>query len=124
MRISDWSSDVCFSDLDTIQMPDGEVLPIPGSGTVAGGVTAPAAYVPRTEQANTPWRFNMQQEGQSMSADKFDDWMTAKSVRVATGKPATPLVQNCPTPEGDKDDSDRWEERRVGKEGVSTCRYR
>ncbi|MGH8074761.1 MAG: OmpA family protein, partial [Lysobacter sp.] len=90
----------------TIQMPDGEVLPIPGSGTVAGGVTAPAAYVPRTEHDNTPWRFNMQQEGQSMSADKFDDWMKAKGVRVATGKPATPLVQNCPTPEGDKGDSD------------------
>src|SRR5690606_25132453 len=91
---------------DTIQMPDGEVLPIPGSGTVEGGVTAPAAYVPRTEHDNTPWRFNMQQEGQSMSADKFDDWMKAKGVRVATGKPATPLVQNCPTPEGDKGDSD------------------
>ena len=95
----------------TIQMPDGEVLPIPGSvnmpattppGTPVGG----GAYVPRTEHDNTPWRFNMQQDGQSMSADKFDEWMKSKGVRVATGKPATPLVQNCPTPEGDKGDSD------------------
>ena len=85
----------------TIQMPDGEVLPVPGSG-----VNTPSAYVPRTEHDNTPWRFNMQQDGQSMSADKFDDWMKSKGVRVATGKPAVPLVQNCPTPEGDKGDSD------------------
>ena len=91
----------------TIQMPDGEVLPLPGSVNMpATGTPAGGAYVPRTEHDNTPWRFNMQQDGQSMSADKFDEWMKSKGVRVATGKPATPLVQNCPTPEGDKGDSD------------------
>ena len=69
--------------------------------------TPPAAgYVPRTEHDNTPWRFNMEQDGKQMSADQFDEWMKSKGVRVATGKPATPLVQNCPTPEGDKGDGD------------------
>lgn len=74
------------------------------------GQTAPApaasGYVPKTEHDNTPWRFNMEQDGKQMSADQFDEWMKSKGVRVATGKPATPLVQNCPTPEGDKGDGD------------------
>jgi OOP family OmpA-OmpF porin len=68
--------------------------------------TDPAAYVPRTEHDNTPWRFNMQQDGRTMTADEFDAWMKSRGVRVATGQPATPRVQTCPTPEGDRGDND------------------
>ena len=35
-----------------------------------------------------PWRFDMRQDGRTMSADEFDAWMKARQVQVATGKPA------------------------------------
>jgi hypothetical protein len=50
--------------------------------------TAPAAYKPKTRYDNTPWRFNMEQNGKRMTADEFDAWMKAKGVRVAKGAPA------------------------------------
>ena len=50
---------------------------------------APAgAYVPKTQFDNSPWRFDMQQNGRRMTAEEFDAWMKAKGIRVATGKPA------------------------------------
>lgn len=48
----------------------------------------PAAYKPKTEFDNTPWRFNMTQNGKRMTADEFDAWMKSKGVRVAKGNPA------------------------------------
>ncbi len=61
-------------------------------GAVAS-TSAPAAphaagYVPKTKDDNTPWRFDMHQNGKRMSADEFDAWMKARGVRVARGKPA------------------------------------
>jgi OOP family OmpA-OmpF porin len=76
---------------------------VPGQ---APGVVDPKTYVPKTEHDNTPWRFNMTQGGKSMTAEEFDQWLKQRGVRVATGKPTKPLVQNCPTPEGDRGDSD------------------
>lgn len=65
-----------------------------------GGMAQAAAadYKPRTEHDNTPYRFNMEQDGKRMSADEFDAWMKARGVRVAKGAPAaaTPVT----TPEG------------------------
>ena len=46
-------------------------------------------YVPRTKDDNTPWRFNMNQNGQHMTAEQFDAWMKAKGIHVATGKSTT-----------------------------------
>lgn len=46
-----------------------------------------ASYQPKTAHDNTPWRFDMEQNGKRMTADEFDAWMKAKGVRVATGKP-------------------------------------
>ena len=56
----------------------------------APGVDAndPAAYKPRTQYDNTPWRFNMSQDGKKMTADEFSAWMQARGVRVARGAPA------------------------------------
>ena len=34
------------------------------------------------------YRFHMQQEGRSMSADEFDAWMKSRGIRIATGEPA------------------------------------
>ena len=53
----------------------------------------PAAYKPRTEFDNTPWRFNMSQNGKNMTADEFSAWMKSRGVRVARGAtPAAPAV--------------------------------
>ncbi len=53
----------------------------------------PAAYKPRTEFDNTPWRFNMTQNGKNMTAEEFDAWMKSRGVRVAKGAaPATPAA--------------------------------
>lgn len=45
----------------------------------------PATYKPKTEFDNTPWRFNMSQNGKNMTAEEFSAWMKARGVRVARG---------------------------------------
>lgn len=58
----------------------------------------PAAYRPRTEFDNTPWRFNMSQNGKNMTADEFSAWMKLRGVRVARGAaPVVPAVAPAPT---------------------------
>src|SRR3546814_7802842 len=74
MRISDWSSDVCSSDLMTAQTPD---------------VTEPATGEPEARSAEE-----------------------------------APLAAPVPDPERAPAPEPRSEERRVGKECVSTCRSR
>lgn len=49
----------------------------------------PSAYKPKTEFDNTPWRFNMTQDGKRMTADEFDAWMKARGIRVSKGVPKT-----------------------------------
>lgn len=49
----------------------------------------PATYKPQTPHDNTPWRFNMIQDGKRMTADEFSAWMEARGLRVAGGAPAT-----------------------------------
>ena len=59
--------------------------------TAAPGVVNPddpAAYKPRTEFDNAPWRFNMSQNGKNMTADEFSAWMKSRGVRVARGRTA------------------------------------
>jgi rare lipoprotein A len=56
-------------------------LRVPATSTAAG------EYKPKTKDDNTPWRFDMSQNGKRMTADEFDAWMKAKGIRVATGKP-------------------------------------
>ncbi len=45
----------------------------------------PAAYKPKTQFDNTPWRFDMSQNGKRMTADEFSAWMQSRGVRVARG---------------------------------------
>ena len=47
----------------------------------------PAAYKPQTEFDNTPWRFDMSQNGKRMTAEEFDAWMKARGVRVVKARP-------------------------------------
>lgn len=74
-----------------------------------GAVSAddPAAYKPRTEFDNTPWRFNMNQNGRNMTADEFSAWMKSRGVRVARGSTpaaapaaAAPVDASAATPAG------------------------
>ena len=57
------------------------IVPIQANGT--------AAYVPMTKDDNSPWRFDMSQNGKQMTSVEFDAWMKAKGIRVATGKPGS-----------------------------------
>lgn len=59
-----------------------------------------AAYVPLTKDDNTPWRFDMSQNGKRMTSAEFDAWMKAKGIRVATGKPGTVATAAAPGPDG------------------------
>lgn len=61
--------------------------PAPVAAAPRPGAPAPTAYTPKTQHDNTPWRFDMNQNGRRMTAEEFDAWMKAKGIRVATGKP-------------------------------------
>lgn len=65
----------------------------PGAAVAA---VDPGAYVKKTEFDNTPYRFNMTQDGQRMTADDFDAWLQANGYsagrRVDPDAPATPDV--------------------------------
>ena len=52
----------------------------------------PASYKPKTEFDNTPWRFNMTQNGKRMTADEFDAWMKSRGVRVVGRKDPVPAL--------------------------------
>lgn len=57
----------------------------------------PSVYKPKTEFDNTPWRFDMNQNGKRMTADEFDAWMKSRGVRVARGKVPAPTTTVDPT---------------------------
>lgn len=68
--------------------------PAPVAPAAAGGTEG---YVQKTQFDNTPWRFDMNQNGRRMTAEEFDAWMKAKGIRVATGKPGG-VSQPAPAP--------------------------
>src|SRR3546814_11041232 len=102
MRISDWSSDVCSSDL----------------------VVAAGAQLPHERDLTEQRR--PEALGEVLAAAVAEDVV---ALAVVTGEPAhvlddalhleVHLLRHEPRPLGD-----RSEERRVGKECVSTCRSR
>src|SRR4249919_3740561 len=77
-------------------------LPAASPGTpAANGVIDPATYKPKTQFDNTPWRFDMNQNGKRMTAEEFDQWMKARGVRVAKGGgAATAPPTTAPAPTG------------------------
>src|SRR3546814_15036499 len=95
MRISDWSSDVCSSDL---QPPRA----------------APAAFAQDTTG----------QDATSSRTDRATDLdrvvVSASTSRIPNSEAALPNTITVI----DQVELQRSEERRVGKEGVSTCRSR
>lgn len=63
-------------------------------------IPAAGAYKPLTKYDNTPWRFDMSQNGRRMTAEEFGAWMKAKGIRVATGKPAVQPAPETPPATG------------------------
>ena len=61
----------------------------------------PAAYRPKTEFDNTPWRFDMSQGGKRMTADEFSAWMESRGVRVAKGSAPAPAPAGVPAASAD-----------------------
>jgi len=72
---------------------------VPATAPALPSSSSPAAYKPQTKYDNSPWRFDMSQNGKRMTAEEFDAWMKARGVRVAKGAagaatvPAEPVEQ-------------------------------
>ncbi|MGY0561626.1 hypothetical protein ACW7G2_13010 [Luteimonas sp. A277] len=77
-----------------VEACSGLAMAAPQAGVAA--VADPAAYIKQTEFDNTPYRFNMTQGGQRMTADDFDAWLQANGYsagrRVDPNAPVTPAL--------------------------------
>ncbi len=58
---------------------------------VPAAAAGPAGYVKKTEFDNTPYRFNMTQNGRRMTADDFDAWLQANG--YSAGRRVDPNAQ-------------------------------
>jgi hypothetical protein len=76
----------------------------PATAPALPSASSPAAYKPQTQYDNTPWRFNMSQDGKRMTAEEFDAWMKARGVRVAKGAKATVVAPPPAEPAKQTDD--------------------
>src|SRR3546814_10902974 len=107
MRISDWSSDVCSSDLELFRW------------TLDPSAAAEAvAILTGSSLAATGWADSLEA---TLDADPRTRDSIWQGVSLALSALADPRVLDAVSPgEGEQ----RSEERRVGKECVSTCRSR
>src|SRR3546814_19527595 len=116
MRISDWSSDVCSSDLDARKA--GGFLVMKWTMVLAGALAAPlamAAAPAQAQEAGHDW-FVRAGITQLTLADEIDLTVAGPPIPndgIDTDSPYTPTFQLGRT---------RSEERRRGKAGVRTCR--
>src|SRR3546814_17421332 len=94
MRISDWSSDVCSSDLRNVTLADGSVVTLN-----------------KNSELSYPRRFTGSSRTVSLQGEAFFDVETDRE------KPFVISVNDV-----EVEVTGRSEERRVGKECVSTCR--
>src|SRR3546814_15381635 len=101
MRISDWSSDVCSSDLDQLRAYSGGGSDRNGSGNFQGGGKGGAS------------RRGSKRDNSGLGASR--SWLSAFASRSGE--------QTCRFG-GAGGRYFRSEERRLGKECVSTCRFR
>lgn len=85
-----------------------KAMPVVATTAAATAVAAaaanpddPAAYKPRTEYDNKPYRFDMTQNGKRMTADDFDAWLKANGYsagrRVDTSQPAADAPAAAPS---------------------------
>lgn len=76
-----------LSFVERLRRPAAPAPAAPVAARPAAATASNSGYVPKTQHDNTPWRFDMNQNGRRMTAEEFDAWMKAKGIRVATGKP-------------------------------------
>src|SRR3546814_12017117 len=103
MRISDWSSDVCSSDLANVERP---MLAVGKDVNAVGHRLAPMPMGPGDKPRDDSGMYSLK---------------TKKPVPRFGGRSAAPFRKS---PGGASARPARSDERRVGKECVSTCRYR
>src|SRR3546814_16607872 len=122
MRISDWSSDVCSSDLffaQNCELADeaypGDIIGIPNHGTLRVGDTL-------SEKADVRFTGLPNFAPEILRRVALKDPTKTKQLRKALDDLSDEGVLKVFYPEIGS--SWRSEERRVGKESVSTCRYR
>src|SRR3546814_15656870 len=115
MRISDWSSDVCSSDLMGALMARRSVrILVEDFVKAGGGFRTLAVDAPRSERASLA---GISANGESLQAGQYvfacGPWLPKLFPEAVGGRivPTRPEVF-------------RTEERRVGKECVRTCRVR
>src|SRR3546814_14299315 len=122
MRISDWSSDVCSSDLpaakEQIESLGAKFIDVPfetdEEREIAQGVGGYARPMPAAWMARQA----------ALVAERCKQADIVVSTALIPGRPAPELI-SAETVQGMKPGSViRSEERRVGKECVSTCRSR
>jgi hypothetical protein len=73
--------------------------PAPAPVPIAIDPKDPSVYQPKTEFDNTPWRFDMNQNGKRMTADEFDAWMQARGIRIVGGKAVVGGSAQQPSPQ-------------------------
>lgn len=88
MRRDTASSTSCVTAQETVARASRSKAKSPKTEASAATKSSASGYVPKTKYDNTPWRFDMNQNGKRMTAEEFDAWMKAKGIRIATGKPA------------------------------------
>ncbi|HMB55989.1 MAG TPA: hypothetical protein VKM35_02145 [Arenimonas sp.] len=107
MRWNDEATVACISAEEVIALARAEAARVMPVAPVVRNAPTPAStdargYVPKTKDDNTPWRFDMNQNGKRMTAVEFDAWMKAKGITVATGKPADAAATPPAAPVDDK----------------------
>ena len=74
-----------------------EALPI-ASAQAHEHVPSATPVADADASGNRDLRFDMRQDGRTMTADEFDAWMRTRRVRVATGQPGAPDPASDPAP--------------------------
>ena len=75
--------------LDALPIASANAGERPQPAAVVVANPAPVAAQPATVSVGAA-RFDMLQDGRTMTADQFDGWMRARRMRVATGRPGQP----------------------------------
>src|SRR3546814_14716549 len=116
MRISDWSSDVCSSDLagSIIAHTDAEL--VPGTNILEISYRSAEPEIARIvadalRDAYVDSNLSARREEARRNAEWFEGQAAEAGAKLAEAEKTKAAFE-------------RSEERRGGKEGVSTCRYR
>src|SRR3546814_13977712 len=125
MRISDWSSDVCSSDLTPVVVAMGPPVGLPtykhGVNNAQNAQNAEA--MPATPTCQKPRTTDLQ-EGKNVAENRTPQKRPKHESIPEINSPLPPILGLSLVLAAARRASRRSEERRVGKECVSTCRSR